>query len=508
MLKFIVISLVITPLIEESYRYLNVSSTRRRENRIQQPVRWVESRLAHLCLHGKWYSPSSRAALYFGGILITAVSLTGEFGVDVWRKDVVARGLANNRAPASEYRHMALVCVTFVNDSRGIYPAEFPVKGEQPPPWKQEWKEPCTDRRLDERVDWILTARYYAINRLEIVREGVEGDVLPVKCTPELRGTHNRIWVGQYRQRDYVQLPMRNGTSIGLNDRKKVEVNVSINIEYTCRHEEAVIWVTTNADAAASLPRTMSMEFGPALRNLYAHTNNKSCMLTNRSKNATGVCMELINNNGLYTIRAERFSALGTIISSLYYQRFDIAMLGTGFNITVNRKLDPNMLIQYLTLPGSYLYDDKGAGAEGTERELGFLAQRAATGVLLGEVVLTNTSAQTYVIGHSELPKITRLGLAAYGVLILITILLLIAACTVRFFVSGSGYDRGPIIQDTFEYVVDLWAENLKNTGTTCSKPPDSGFGVGVTEDENCIQRIPITDQTTRFQPKINSSMA
>ena len=262
-LKFLIISLVITPLIEESYRYLNISSTRRRENRVQQPVRWVESRLAHLCLHGKWYSLGSRATLYIGGILITSVSLTGEFGFDVWRKDVLGRGFANNRGPAGDYSHMGVVCGRLSNGSRGIYPVEFPVKGEQPPPWKQDWKEPCTNRRLDERVDWVLTSRYYGINRLEVVREGVEGDVLPVNCTPELRGTHNRIWVGHYRQNDHIHLPLPNGTSIRLNDKKNIVVSVAIDIHYTCRHKEAVIWETTDSDAAAALPRSTSLEFNP-----------------------------------------------------------------------------------------------------------------------------------------------------------------------------------------------------------------------------------------------------
>ncbi len=358
---------------------------------------------------------------------------------------------------------------------------------------------------MDERVDWVLTSRYYGINRLEIIREGVEGDVLPVRCTPELRGTHNRIWLGQYRQAGHIQLPLPNGTSVRLNDRKNIVVNVSIDIHYICRHEEAVVWETTDRDAAAAVPRMTSMEFSPAWRNMYVHTNNKSCVLKNDKKNATGVCMELINHSDMYAIRAERFSALGLKTGQTDYQRLDIAMLGTGFNITVNRRLDPNILIQYLTLPGSYLYDDKGAGAEGTERELGFLAQRAATGVLLGEVVLTNTSLQTHITGHSERPTITRVGMLAYGTLTFIGLLLLTAACALRLYMSRTSYAYGPIIRDTFEYVVDLWAENLRNAGTDCADPPASGFGVGVAEDESAIQRIQITDQGTRFRPKIRS---
>ncbi len=129
-LKFLTISLVITPLIEESYRYLNVSSTLRRENRVQEPVRWVESRLAHLCLHGKWYSLGSRATLYLCGILITGVSLTGEFGFEVWRKDELGTGFANSRGPAGAYNHMSLTCGRLRNGSRGIYPVDFPVKDE------------------------------------------------------------------------------------------------------------------------------------------------------------------------------------------------------------------------------------------------------------------------------------------------------------------------------------------------------------------------------------------
>ncbi len=506
-LKFLIISMVLTPLIEESYRYLNVSSTKRRENRVQQPVRWVESRLAHLCLHGKWYSLGSRVTLYLGGILITGVSLTGEFGFDVWLKDELASGFANNRGPAGAYSHMGLICEKLSNGSRGIFPVEFPVKDEQPPPRKLERCEPYSEHRLDGRVDWVLTSRYYGINRLEIVREGVEGGVLPVKCTPELLGTHHRTWVGHYRQKGHIQLPLPNGTSIRLDDRKNIVVNVSIDIHFTCRHEEAVRWRTTAYNAAAALPRTTSMEFSPAWRNMYLHTNNKSCSLTNNRKNATGVCLELINSSDLYTIRAERFSAVGSKKDNYEYQRFDIAMLGTGFNITVNRKLDPNILLQYLALPGSYLYDDKGAGAEGTERELGFLAQRAATGVLLGEVVLTNTSLQTYITRYSERPTITRVGIIAYGALTLMGLLLLTAACTVRLYKGRSNYGDRVIIRDTFEYVVDLWAQNLRNAETDCANPPTSGFGIGVAEDERCIQRIQITDQATLFRPKIRSSM-
>lgn len=86
--KYALVTFIFQPAIEAQYRFATLESAQLRNGQ-QRVIRWRESNLASLTLHGKWYNTKSRALLILAGAFLAILSLLGEYGFDWVAQDKV-----------------------------------------------------------------------------------------------------------------------------------------------------------------------------------------------------------------------------------------------------------------------------------------------------------------------------------------------------------------------------------------------------------------------------------
>lgn len=536
--KYAFVTFIFQPAIEAQYRFATLETAQLRNGQ-QRVIRWRESNLGSLTLHGKWYNTKSRALLILAGVCLAVLSLVGEYGFDS-----IPQRLTETR-PMWKLRPVDLLdagsAVCLRDGDTGFYKTrcyyfwgkDLGCIGAQGKLTKAECDAqivPINERRKVAPMLDGPTGQLIQLNAPRVVfhhlrmPDGTNSTTLPAckaLATRETMPIGTATWVANvFYNADTMQFPKVDGNVTTTTTDHSVIKSIAWNLFLGCGSDGGQLWSIYPDDRIADGPhagytKAEEIAFSYSQGLIYSIPgNNRMCVFDNE-KEDTGYVKKgwrggcVTSSDTSLTITAAWLKDVPKTTDTF------CTILTSTSNVAVSttRKISVQSATAVLNMLETMPRFDFGGGSNILDARMHKISREMIAGLATRQVVVNGTVARRVVVGWETVPKVNMFGVVYALALVVLPVVILMwrfahilcrwgqgLSCfdMVRSLVGDVPHRNGMYIGDSFEYVMDLWHRD-KQGGSECSKPPKSKAGLGVS-DKGGSYRIAVLEESATFR--------